>query len=230
MIQVSDSFRQTFPTARLGVLALRNVTQKVNNPLLTSRKEQLEEGLRRRYAGYDRARFEDLPVARAFQAHFGKVGRTYNLPVQLEWVSVGNNPIPKLTALMQALYMAEITNLVFTTGHDLDKVTGSLVASAAKGDERFAGIRGRDESCAPGDMVVADGLGVVSALLAGPDRRTRLTDETRNVLFVAYGPEGVSDAELKGHLKQLEEHIRLFSPRAVKEAGTVVSAGEGPIG
>ena len=39
-------------------------------------------------------------------------------------------------------------------------------------------------------MMFVDGEGIVSSIIYGPDRRTRMTDKTRNVIFTIYGVPG----------------------------------------
>jgi len=40
-------------------------------------------------------------------------------------------------------------------------------------------------------MFIADGQGVISSIVYGPDRRTRITLATRNAVFTVYAPAGI---------------------------------------
>ena len=62
-----------------------------------------------------------------------------------------------------------------------------------------------------GDMFVADNEGVMSSIIYGPDKRTSITKKTGKAFFVVYAPEGIGEEKVRGHLRNLFEHIRLFS-------------------
>ncbi len=222
MIRVSDDFRSAFPGARLGLLAMTGVSNPPTHPQLQARKAQVEEDLRRRHGGLDRKQLRELPPMRAYEAHYRKFEKTYHLLLQLESVALKGKPIPAVAALVEAMFMAEVGNMLLTAGHDLEKVVQPLTLAATVGGERYLGIRGREETCKRGDMMIADGLGIISSVLQGPDARTRITPATTQVLFTTYAPEGVGEDALQAHLRQVEEYVRLVSPEAVTRAREVV--------
>ena len=61
-------------------------------------------------------------------------------------------------------------------------------------------------------MMMADNQGTISSVIYGPDRRTRITQETENPLFVVYAPPGVGEGRVARHLQDIKEYIELFSP------------------
>jgi DNA/RNA-binding domain of Phe-tRNA-synthetase-like protein len=71
-------------------------------------------------------------------------------------------------------------------------------------------------------MYMADAKGIVSSVIYGPDQRTRITADTRAVLFVTYAPKGIDEAALRQHLDRLEEYVQLVSPAAVVEGTRIV--------
>jgi len=83
-------------------------------------------------------------------------------------------------------------------------------------------MRGQEQILRAGDMHMADRLGVVSSVLYGPDSRTRITPETRNVLFAVYAPPGVGEQSVRAHLEQIHAYVRIVSPNAVLERLDVV--------
>ena len=50
-----------------------------------------------------------------------------------------------------------------------------------------------------GDMMFVDGEGVLSSIIYGPDRRTRISGETRNVIFTIYGVPGIEPERIREH-------------------------------
>lgn len=221
MIQISDAFHSAYPGARLGLLAMSGVTNPSLDSQLERRKAEVEEELRRRYGGFERAQLKQLPVMQAYVQYYARFEKTYHLLLQLESVALKGKPIPSVAALPEAMFMAEVKNMLLTAGHDLAKVRPPLTLGVAAGGERYLGIRGREETCKPGDMTIADAEGILSSVLCGPDARTRISPPTTSVLFTTYAPVGVDEAALRSHLREMEEYVRLVSPDAVTELSQV---------
>jgi DNA/RNA-binding domain of Phe-tRNA-synthetase-like protein len=222
MIQVSDAFRSSFPGARLGLLAMSGVANPALDSQLQLRKAAIEEELRQRYQGLERAQLKQLPIVQAYVQYYGNFEKTYHLLLQLESVALKGKPIPAVAALVEAMFMAEIKNMLLTAGHDLEKVSLPLTLGVAAGGERYLGIRGRDEACKSGDMMISDREGIISSVLCGPDARTRIAPWTTRVLFTVYAPQGVDEGAVHAHLKDLADYVRLVSPDAVTETSQVI--------
>ncbi|MBV6397531.1 MAG: hypothetical protein HFACDABA_03145 [Anaerolineales bacterium] len=58
-----------------------------------------------------------------------------------------------------------------------------------------------------------DATGVVCSILYGQDNVSPITPSTTHALYVAYAPAGVSPEVVKGHLRKVEESVRVFCPK-----------------
>lgn len=134
--------------------------------------------------------------------------------LQLESVAVKGKRIPSVAALVEAMFMAELKNQLLTAGHDLGRVVKPLTLGIARGGEVYPGIRGKDEILKAGDMMISDGVGVISSVLYGPDARTRIGPDTSSVLFTVYAPAGIGEKAVAAHLNDIEDYVRLISPAA----------------
>jgi DNA/RNA-binding domain of Phe-tRNA-synthetase-like protein len=112
------------------------------------------------------------------------------------------------------MFAAELSSLLLTAGHDVDALVPPLLVDCSQAGDRFVGISGQERELKPGDMLMRDGRGIISAVLNGPDQRTRLSETTRRAVFVTYAPAGVSPADVQAHLDQIVEHVRLVDPLA----------------
>jgi hypothetical protein len=63
-------------------------------------------------------------------------------------------------------------------------------------------------------MLIRDGVGIISAVLYGPDRRTRLLPSTTRALFAAYAPEGIGRDTLRLHLERIAQLVQVADPAA----------------
>ncbi len=222
MFTVSEAWKTAYPGAAVGVLAMRNVVNPEGHTALDKRKEELENQLRSRFSDYDRAALKALPTIQVYNDYYKRYKKTYHVQLQLESVVFKGKPIPRVTALVEAMFMAELKNLLLTAGHDLEAVQRPVKLDVAEGGERYIRLNGEEQELKPGDMMIADAQGVISSVLYGPDHRTRITPETRQVLFTAYAPPGIGERAVHDHLHDIQTNVLLVAPQADVELLEVV--------
>ena len=225
MISVSDAWKTGHPGAGAGALVMRNLTNPAHHARLERWMTECEEELRARFAGSDRAALRALPALQAYASYYKRWGKTYHVQLQLESVALKARPISRGSALVGAMVTTELKHLLLTAGHDLDAVQPPVILTVASGEERYRLLGGRDQVAQAGDMLMADGRGVISSVLYGPDERTRITPETRQVLFAVYAPPGIAAPAIARHLEELQAAVRLFAPDAETGALEVYPAG-----
>jgi DNA/RNA-binding domain of Phe-tRNA-synthetase-like protein len=157
---------------------------------------------------------DEDPVARAYAAYFKRYGQRYPVTHQARTILSGR-PIESPSALVTAMFTAEIDTLVLTSGHDLDILAGPLTVDVCREGERYSKINGKEQTLAPGDMVVRDAEGVIASVVYGPDFRTRFRETTQAALFGAWCPAGLTRESAAGHLQALAALVRLEWPAAV---------------
>jgi DNA/RNA-binding domain of Phe-tRNA-synthetase-like protein len=217
MIEVSEAWKNTYPGASMGILAMGGAANPQGHPGLYERKTALEEQLRAHFAGQDRAALAALPAVQAYDAYYRRFKKTYHVLLQLESVVLKGKPIPSVAALVEAMFMAELQNQLLTAGHDLDAIQGAARLDIARGDETYTLLRGQEQVCKAGDMLMADEQGPISSVIYGPDARTRLAPATRRTLFTVYAPPGIDPAAVERHLEDLRDNVRIVSPQAEVE-------------
>jgi DNA/RNA-binding domain of Phe-tRNA-synthetase-like protein len=215
MFTVTETWKATYPGAVTGFLAIGNVTNPEHLPALDQQKDQLEEQIRARFTTIEELRALDrLQVYRAYYKHFKK---TFHIQMQLESIAFKGKSIPRVAALVEALFMAELKNHLLTSGHDLDVVQLPVSMDIAKGTERFVRINGQEQQLKAGDMCLWDAQGVIASVIYGPDERTQIVPGTRRVLFVVHAPPGIGQEAVGQHLQDIEAYVRLITPEAVTE-------------
>jgi DNA/RNA-binding domain of Phe-tRNA-synthetase-like protein len=212
---VSEAWKAAYPQAVIGVLALHGVANPERHATLDQRKTELEGQLRGRYATHDRAALKELPVLQAYNAYYKLFKKTYHVQLQLESVVFKGKSIPRVAALVEAMFMAELEDLLLTAGHDLESLQPPIAVYVADGSEQYTRINGQEQTLKAGDMFIADARGVISSVLYGPDQRTRITPGTRQVLFTVYGPAGIGAEAVHEHLAKILANVQLFAPTAM---------------
>jgi DNA/RNA-binding domain of Phe-tRNA-synthetase-like protein len=123
------------------------------------------------------------------------------------------------------MFMAELKNLLLTAGHDLEAIQLPVRLDVSTGSERYILLNGQEQVLKPGDMMMADEQGIISSVLYGPDRRTRITPDTRRVLFAVYAPAGIGEQAVRQHLQDIQTDVMLVAPDAEVESLEVYVAG-----
>lgn len=212
----TDAWRAEFPGAVAGALVLRDVANPERSAALEDRKRELERKLR---DGPDPG-----PIMRAYEDYYRARGRTYHVKAQLASIVAKGKPIPSRAALVEAMFMAELQNLVLTAGHDLGALDPPVRIDATRPGDRYVTLGGKEAELAAGDMKMADGQGIVSSILRGPDQRTRIGPRTRAVLFAVYAPPGVGAEVVERHLEDIRANVLLIAPEAQTEALATLTA------
>jgi DNA/RNA-binding domain of Phe-tRNA-synthetase-like protein len=214
VFEVTSAWKTTYPGALAGVLVMRNVSNPPHHAALESRKAALEEELRTQFARRDRAEIAGQPILQAYGEYYRQFKKTYHIQLQLESIVLKGKSIPSVAALVESMFMAEMQDMLLTAGHDLDVLNLPLTLDVATGNERYTLLRGDEQTLKPGDMMISDQTGVISSIIYGPDQRTQIRPETRNVVFTVYAPPGIDEQAVTDHLLHIKENVMIFAPQA----------------
>jgi DNA/RNA-binding domain of Phe-tRNA-synthetase-like protein len=221
----SDEWKQAYPGAGVGVLVMHGAENPSSHPELEARKAALEESLRSEFSSYDRASLNEHSILSAYRTYYKGFKKTYHVQHQLESVVHKGKSIPKIAALVEAMFMAELKNLLLTAGHDMDHVTTPVRIDVATGNERFIRLNGKEQGTKPNDMLIADREGILSCILYGPAERAQIGPDTERVIFTVYAPPGISEVTVLDHLEDLRENVKIIAPNAEEEFLQVFTAG-----
>lgn len=210
----TDTWRSAFPRAVVGVLVMSGVHNPEQSAALELHKRELEKHLRARAAQLGRDGVGSEPAVRAYVDYYRAHGKTYQVKAQWESVAAKGKPIPRRAALVEAMFMAELKNLILTAGHDLTALALPVRVDVTRENDRYVLMNGTERVLGAGDMMMVDGKGIVSSMLHGPDRRTRVTPDTREVLFAAYAPADIGENAVRDHLEDIRANVLLVAPEA----------------
>ena len=214
MFEATPSWKNTYPDALAGVLVILNVTNPPHHAELERQKVELEQKLRAQFSGQDRAAIGSHPVLQAYANYYRQFKKTYHIQLQLESIVLKGKSIPGVASLVESMFMAEMQDLLLTAGHDLDSLQLPLTLDIAAGTEEYTLLRGEQQILKAGDMSIRDREGIISSIIYGPDQRTQITPETRNVVFTVYAPPGIDEQAVTEHLQHIRENVMVFAPQA----------------
>lgn len=212
-VTISPNFHRVYPGAHVGVLLLENVVASAESAALEQAALSIEDKLRRRFA--DKIALHAHPVLQAYRDYYKKFDKTYHVQSQLESVVFGGRSIPRPLPLVQAMFMAELDNMLLTAGHDLAALSFPLAIGLGREDLSYILMNGSPQALKIDDMCMSDQSGVISSVIYGPDQRTRLSPAASDAVFVVYAPDGISEEAIQKHFADIASYIRLFAPAVV---------------
>ena len=216
-LEITKEWKDAFPGASVGVLVMRNTVNPKNNPDLDNKMKEIEDEIRNNFSESGREGIRALPTIRSYTEYYKKFKKTYHVMLQLESVALKNRNLPRISALVSAMFTAELKNQLLTAGHDISKLQRPIVLNIATGNESYTGMNGKVQNLNSDDMFISDNVGVISSIIYGPDNRTPITSDTSDVMFTVYGPAGISTEQIKNHLEDISSYVKLVSSDAVTE-------------
>lgn len=217
MFEITTAWKSAFRGAHVGVLAIREVTNPAHHAELEKLKAELEAGLRDQFHGQDRAALSSHPVLQVYGEYYKRFKKTYHVQLQLESIVMKGKSIPSVAALVEAMFMAEIKNMLLTAGHDLDVLQLPLTLDVSRGSEVYTVMRGDQQTLKPDDMFISDKVGIISDIIYGPDQRTQINQNTRSVVFTVYAPAGIKSEAITEHLEDMRDYALIIAPQAKVE-------------
>lgn len=218
MLTVSDRWLEEAGGASVGLLCVVNVPNLPDHKALESARKQLVQDLNARYRALDRPSIRELPVFSAYDTFYRSFRKTYHVQLQLESVVHQGKPIHSPSALVGAMFMAELKTGLLTAGHDLSALKLPLTADIARGEEVYQRLDGTNQTLKAGDLYIRDQQSVISSVIYGPDHRTRIQLDTDQVVFTTYGPPGITREQIREELKVLEGYLRCFTPHLERQS------------
>lgn len=198
---------------RMGILIMENINNTTNDMFIKA-KQDLETSLREKYTDVPRSELKTLHPMEAYINYYKKRGYTYHVLGQLESIIKGKS-IPSVLPCVEAMFMAELKNMMLTAGHDLNKVTFPIKLAECTGNESFVAMSEKEVYTVAEDYMITDNTDILSTILRGPDKRTSITKDTNKVIYTVYILPGIDDSIAIEHLKDIETYVKLFSEKAI---------------
>ena len=123
---------------------------------------------------------------------------------------------PRYNLMVDAHFMAEMSAGILVAVTDYDRIEGMLMLDVARRGETAVGMGGRQFILKEREIVLRDEKEIICVLCQGADEKTRVKDDTRNVLFYSYAIPGIHEIYLKEGLTIAAETMTRFGGGTVK--------------
>jgi hypothetical protein len=142
-----------------------------------------------------------------FERLFNANGQEFPLTNQI--ASVASRGFPPVPNPVLALLALEAATGILMGVQNLDAIDSFITLDCLESAESFIGMRGERVTCTGGQIVVRDKQSIIASLFHGPDKRTAVQPNGRNLLFYVFDTDtGLGES----HDRAVEEITRLFPP------------------
>ena len=187
---VSQQYLETYPDVGFGLTVIRGCRHVLNPAGFDAYKRKLLRKMRRRDTLTQIS--GRIEIYADFFKQFG-----FDCPLTKHLRRTINSGFPRYSLFVDAHFMAEMCAGILVAVTDYRKFDGNLQLDVADEEETCSGMGGRIFITKKGEIVLRDDKEIVCVLCQGADEKTRVREDTENVLFYAYAVPGIERAHLQ---------------------------------
>jgi len=201
-------YQERYPTVPFGLTLITGCRNSPNPPGFDQQKRTLLRQMRKR-----QTLAEITKRVETYERFFSLFGQECPLPKHLKRTI--HSGFPRYDLMVDAHFMAEMCAGILVAVTDYDRFEGHLTLDLSEEGELCAGMGGRALTTRHGEIVLRDQKEIVCVLCQGADEKTRIRQDTRNVLFYAYGVPGIEERNLVEGLTVAAEIMAEFGGGAI---------------
>jgi DNA/RNA-binding domain of Phe-tRNA-synthetase-like protein len=206
---ISPAYEARYPGVAFGLTLVEGCRPLTDSAAFDQHKRKLLRKMRKREILAQISRRIDT-YDRFFQS-FG-----YECPLPHHLKRTINSGFPRYNLMVDAHFMAEMCAGILVAVTDHARVAGDLLLDVALEGETTAGMGGRQFTTKEGEIVLRDEKDIICVLCQGADEKTRVRDDTADVLFYSYAVPGIDAAYLKEGLTVAAETMAEFGGGSIK--------------
>ena len=199
----SSKYISQYPEVAFGLTIISGCQNFLNPSGFDQYKRKLLRRMRRRETLAEIT--ERIEIYDRFFKNFG-----YECPLPKHLKRTVNSGFPRYNLMVDAHFMSEMCAGILVAVTDYDHFNGRLTLDLAEENEICRGMGQRDLLTKEGEIVLRDEKEIVCVLCQGADEKTRVGEDTINVLFYAYGVPGIDERYLKEGLTIAAETMSEF--------------------
>jgi len=206
----SSNYAARYQEVAFGLALISNCRNIHNPPGFDQHKRRLLRRMRKRETLAEIT--ERIEIYKRFFEGFG-----HPCPLPQHLKRTVHSGFPRYDLMVDAHFMAEMCAGILVAVSDYDRFEGTLTLDLANEGEHCIGLGNRDMIARDGEIVLRDEREIVCILCQGPDEKTRVTEDTRNVLYYAYAVPGIDAGYLEEGLTIAAEVNSEFGGGTIEE-------------
>jgi DNA/RNA-binding domain of Phe-tRNA-synthetase-like protein len=202
-LSISSAYKAKYPGVAFGLTLISGCRPLNDNAGFDQYKRNLLRRMRKRETlAYISQRID------VYDRFFQGFGFECPLPQHLKRTI--NSGFPRYNLMVDAHFMAEMCAGILVAVTDYDRIEGRLVLDVAQARETCVGMGGCQFITKQGEIVLRDEKDIVCILCQGADEKTKVKDDTRNVLFYSYAVPGIDSVYIKEGLTVAAQTMAQF--------------------
>lgn len=205
----SSEYGKRYPDLAFGLTLISGCRNLLNPPGFDHYKRKLLRKMRRRETLQEIT--ERIETYDRFFQGFG-----FECPLPGHLKRTVNSGFPRYNLMVDVHFMAEMCAGILVAVTDFDRFDGGLTLDVADAGETCRGMGGQAFETRADEIVLRDEKEIVCVLCQGADEKTRVTDDTQNVLFYAYAVPSIHGEHLRTGLTIAAEAMSEFGGGTVQ--------------
>lgn len=206
---ISPSYKEKYPGVAFGLTLISGCQNFLNPPEFDQYKRKLLRKMRKRETLAQISQRIDI-----YDQFFKSFDFECPLPKHLKRTI--HSGFPRYNLMVDTHFMAEMCAGILVAVTDYDRFDGPLTLDLADKGEISRGMGGREIKTKPGEIVLRDERDIVCVLAQGADEKTRVNEETKDVLFYAYAVPGIEGRYLKEGLEVAADTMAQFGSGTIE--------------
>ena len=187
---VSQQYLEAYPDVGFGLTFIRGCRHVLKPAGFDAYKRKLLRKMRRRDTLVQIS--GRIEIYADFFKQFG-----FDCPLTKHLKRTIHSGFPRYSLFVDAHFMAEMCAGILVAVTDYQQFDGNLQLDVADEEETCTGMGGRIFITKKGEIVLRDDKEIVCVLCQGADEKTRVREDTENVLFYAYAVPGIERVHLQ---------------------------------
>lgn len=228
MVQIDQiSMIPIYPKTPFGILRIEDFSPTAQGIEEFKKIKEQELGkIREKYVAYERKEFsQNDPVGSPYVRYYKKFKKTYHVMHQLESILKGDN-IPDGNPLVQVLFLAELKHAILIACHDMEQTEGDLTITTSRKGEEYLGAGEREVQLKENDIIMRDQKNILVSIIYGQDHNTRITERTKNALYLVDGVPGLSKESVKQTMEDMQKYLSILDPNVTILESKVLEVSE----
>lgn len=229
-LKVDSRIFKAFPGLNLGVVAAKQIDNTGSADEITGFIRQQEREIRKNYSTETLSQEPRIESWRKAYSAFGAKPKKYKSSVESLYrmilKGVDLRPINKIVDIYNYI---SIKHMIPAGGDDAEKVEGDVILRFARGDEYFTAFNSSEtEKAKEGEVIYSDDKEVLCRRWNWREcDKTKMTEETREIVLVVEGLPPVTREEINEILGDLSQMISRYcggeiTPALLDEANAEV--------
>jgi len=208
--EISSAYKAKYPGVTFGLALIKNCKPLTDSAGFDQYRRKLLRKMRKRETLA--SIFQRIDVYDRFFQSFG-----FDCPLPQHLKRTINSGFPRYNLMVDAHFMAEMCAGILVAVTDYDRIEGKLLLDVANVGEKCIGMGGRQFLMKQGEIVLRDEKGIICALCQGADEKTKVNDDTQNVLFYAYAVPGIDATYIKEGLIVAAQTLTQFAEGHIQD-------------